>query len=143
VPVGTKRSADRCLRFIVRAYEAVVRYVREILFKSNLSRKDIERIKVRILKFRYNKRESKNCIFRRANADFRQVVGQLESNPVCECLNLRSFLMLPMQRVTRYPLLIAAILQRTEENSQRQTNAQRAYAVAGRVVRQCNEGAKR
>ena len=33
----------------------------------------------------------------------------LESSSVCQSLNMHSFLMLPMQRITRLPLLVEAI----------------------------------
>ncbi len=44
---------------------------------------------------------------------FREYVRRLESDKCCQNLNLQSFLLLPMQRITRLPLLILAILNRT------------------------------
>ena len=35
---------------------------------------------------------------------------RLESHPACQSLSLHSFLLLPMQRVTRLPLLLDAVL---------------------------------
>ncbi len=37
---------------------------------------------------------------------------ELEASPVCQSLAMHSFLMLPMQRITRLPLLMSAIFQR-------------------------------
>ena len=44
---------------------------------------------------------------------FREYLKRLESNKICQNLNMQSFLLLPMQRITRLPLLILAILNRT------------------------------
>ena len=44
---------------------------------------------------------------------FREYLRRLESNKICQNLNMQSFLLLPMQRITRLPLLILAILNRT------------------------------
>ena len=58
---------------------------------------------------------------------------------------MRSFLMLPMQRVTRYPLLIYAILDRIDPSSsvQQHTQATRALILANQLVTNCNEGARK
>ena len=44
---------------------------------------------------------------------FREYLRRLESHKCCQNLNMQSFLLLPMQRITRLPLLILAILNRT------------------------------
>ena len=44
---------------------------------------------------------------------FREYLKRLESKKICQNLNMQSFLLLPMQRITRLPLLILAILNRT------------------------------
>uniref|UniRef100_A0A1I8BRF6 DH domain-containing protein n=1 Tax=Meloidogyne hapla TaxID=6305 RepID=A0A1I8BRF6_MELHA len=48
---------------------------------------------------------------RTENALFNACIQKLEKDRQCHGLDIRSFLMLPMQRITRYPLLIDAILQ--------------------------------
>lgn len=53
-------------------------------------------------------------LFREQNSRFVEIVNQLESNSVCQSLNLHSFLMLPMQRITRMPLLIDAVLSKMD-----------------------------
>ncbi|NXR12619.1 ARHG5 factor, partial [Semnornis frantzii] len=40
------------------------------------------------------------------NAGFQQVLERLESDPVCQRLSLKSFLILPFQRITRLKLLL-------------------------------------
>ena len=47
--------------------------------------------------------------FRDENQHFSDAVHSLESSPLCQKLSLESFLNLPMQRVTRLPLLVVAI----------------------------------
>ena len=59
--------------------------------------------------------------FRDENQHFSDAVYSLESSPLCQKLSLESFLNLPMQRVTRLPLLVDAInnmLQRTSESEE-------------------------
>lgn len=58
-------------------------------------------------------------------------------------LDLRSFLMLPMQRCCRYPLLVFAIIDRLQMGSTQHANASRALNLANQLVRSCNEGARR
>ena len=48
------------------------------------------------------------------NPKFVELLRDLESSPVCQSLAMHSFLMLPMQRITRLPLLIDAIYHRYE-----------------------------
>lgn len=43
---------------------------------------------------------------RNGNAGFQQVLERLESDPVCQRLSLKSFLILPFQRITRLKLLL-------------------------------------
>ena len=46
---------------------------------------------------------------RSKNSKFVDAMKELESSSVCQSLNMHSFLMLPMQRITRLPLLVEAI----------------------------------
>ncbi|VDK42483.1 unnamed protein product [Gongylonema pulchrum] len=68
---------------------------------------------------------------------------RLESDRLCQGLDMRSFLMLPMQRVTRYPLLVIAILERTHQDTTNYQTAQIALHLANHIVTCCNEGARR
>ncbi|KAI1716135.1 rhoGEF domain-containing protein [Ditylenchus destructor] len=79
-----------------------------------------------------------------SNSQFVTCVQKIESDKQCQGLDMRSFLMLPMQRITRYPLLVYAILDRQLDPTARQhTHAARALILANQVVRNCNEGARR
>ena len=44
---------------------------------------------------------------------FREYLRRLERHKTCQNLSMLSFLLLPMQRITRLPLLILAILNKT------------------------------
>ena len=44
---------------------------------------------------------------------FREYLRRLETHKRCQHLSMQSFLLLPMQRITRLPLLILAILNKT------------------------------
>ncbi|CAJ0960202.1 unnamed protein product, partial [Mesorhabditis belari] len=74
---------------------------------------------------------------------FLAAVSRLEADKQCQGLDMRSFLMLPMQRITRYPLLIYAILERQPIGSESHRVAARTLALANQVVSNCNEGARR
>ncbi|VDK76043.1 unnamed protein product [Cylicostephanus goldi] len=67
----------------------------------------------------------------------------MEADKQCQGLDMRSFLMLPMQRVTRYPLLVYAILDRLKRGCEEYEVATKALHAANRVVGECNEGARR
>ena len=74
---------------------------------------------------------------------------------VCQSLSLHSFLMLPMQRVTRLPLLTAAILSHCSDGDDHDDDSDRDSLVFGEkttyqeclrslnsLVTRCNEGAR-
>lgn len=73
--------------------------------------------------------------------EFVAVLKRLESNPVCQGLNMHSFLMLPMQRITRMPLLIDAIFRRLTIDSPIYESCKIALATVNKIVAECNEGA--
>uniref|UniRef100_A0A8L8JWN4 Rho guanine nucleotide exchange factor 7 n=1 Tax=Heligmosomoides polygyrus TaxID=6339 RepID=A0A8L8JWN4_HELPZ len=77
------------------------------------------------------------------NPSFLNAVSRMESDKQCQGLDMRSFLMLPMQRVTRYPLLVYAILDRLQRGCDEYEVATRALHAANKVVGECNEGARR
>lgn len=89
-------------------------------------------------------------------------IYQLESSSACQSLALYSFLMLPMQRITRWPLLVDAVLKRLSPQDSEYVPCQYALATLNKVsfatnqifhgadvilllqiVMQCNEGARR
>ncbi|XP_069677432.1 uncharacterized protein Exn isoform X2 [Periplaneta americana] len=77
------------------------------------------------------------------NGKFAEVLAQLESGPVCQALSLHSFLMLPMQRITRLPLLIDAVLTRLDPQDDEYNTCRLALATLNKIVQNCNEDARR
>ncbi|KAK3602432.1 hypothetical protein CHS0354_022219 [Potamilus streckersoni] len=74
---------------------------------------------------------------------FSEALKRLEQNPDCQGLPMISFLLLPMQRITRLPLLVDAICHRLEPRTDRHKSATKALELLNKLVRRCNEGAKR
>ena len=70
---------------------------------------------------------------------FAEVLLQLESNPICQSLSLHSFLMLPMQRITRLPLLIDAVLTRLNQTDDEYSTCQLALATLNKVSVSCSD----
>jgi hypothetical protein len=77
------------------------------------------------------------------NSQFVACIQRIESNRQCQGLDFRSFMMLPMQRITRYRLLVNAICDRVVLNTQQHATASRAVYLADQVANNCNEGARR
>ncbi|KAF0291101.1 Rho guanine nucleotide exchange factor 26 [Amphibalanus amphitrite] len=77
------------------------------------------------------------------NPAFVEVLKRLEASPQCQSLSLHSFLMLPMQRVTRLPLLVSAILVKLEPGHPEYNSCQQAYQTLTQLVKDCNEEARR
>ncbi|KAJ4431135.1 hypothetical protein ANN_19730 [Periplaneta americana] len=68
------------------------------------------------------------------NGKFAEVLAQLESGPVCQALSLHSFLMLPMQRITRLPLLIDAVLTRLDPQDDEYNTCRLALATLNKTI---------
>ncbi|NXF77081.1 ARHGQ factor, partial [Sclerurus mexicanus] len=60
------------------------------------------------------------------NAAFKEVLSRIESHKDCRNLPMISFLILPMQRVTRLPLLMDTICQKTPKDSAKYENCKQA-----------------
>ncbi|XP_041977510.1 uncharacterized protein LOC121731895 isoform X2 [Aricia agestis] len=73
---------------------------------------------------------------------FAAALKRLESHPACQSLSLHSFLLLPMQRVTRLPLLLDAVLRNLQPEDHEYDGCMRALATLNDLVSQCNEGAR-
>lgn len=73
---------------------------------------------------------------------FSNALKKLESHPACQALSLHSFLMLPMQRVTRLPLLLDAVLKNLAQQDLEYHAAARALVALNNYVSECNEGAR-
>ncbi|KAM3932108.1 rho guanine nucleotide exchange factor 26 isoform 1-T3 [Leptodactylus fuscus] len=77
------------------------------------------------------------------NASFREVLMKIETQEECRNLPMISFLILPMQRVTRLPLLMDTICQKTPKDSAKYEACKRALKEVSKLVRLCNEGARK
>lgn len=73
---------------------------------------------------------------------FTELIYQLQSQPECHSLSLDSFLLLPMQRVTRLPLLVDAVLKNTIETDTEYQQYLDTLAILNNVVNRCNEAAR-
>lgn len=78
-----------------------------------------------------------------AKGPFSQNLDILESSEICFGLNLHSFLMLPMQRITRLPLLIDAVFSKLNSNDDEYEMWKLTLAIMNKIVAQCNEAANR
>ncbi|CAK6440525.1 unnamed protein product [Pipistrellus nathusii] len=76
-----------------------------------------------------------------SNAAFRDALREIERRPACGGLPMISFLILPMQRVTRLPLLTDTLCLKTQGHPERYKAASRAFKAMNKLVKQCNEGA--
>ncbi|TKS80929.1 Rho guanine nucleotide exchange factor 26 SH3 domain-containing guanine exchange factor [Collichthys lucidus] len=76
------------------------------------------------------------------NPAFKEVLTRIEGHPDCRNLPMISFLILPMQRITRLPLLMDTICQKTPKDSAQYEECTKALQGVSKVVRKCNEGAR-
>ncbi|KAL0618399.1 Rho guanine nucleotide exchange factor 5 [Plecturocebus cupreus] len=74
-----------------------------------------------------------------SSSNFREVLEKLESDPVCQRLSLKSFLILPFQRLTRLKLL----LQNNAAWLLEEAEAAKAHHAPQQLVRDCNANAQR
>ncbi|KAK7147768.1 hypothetical protein R3I94_010331 [Phoxinus phoxinus] len=71
--------------------------------------------------------------------EFRRVVERIERNPVCQRLPLRSFLILPFQRITRLKLLVQNIVKRTASKTKDEAQAIKAMKLLEKMIQESNE----
>ncbi|XP_078696653.1 uncharacterized protein LOC144924880 [Branchiostoma floridae x Branchiostoma belcheri] len=76
------------------------------------------------------------------NSGFHSMLQKLEVDRMCAGLDLQSFLILPMQRISRMPLLFDAIIQRAEAGTSLYNSAYRAYKFLNKTLKACNEEAR-
>ncbi|XP_044275174.1 intersectin-2 isoform X2 [Varanus komodoensis] len=74
--------------------------------------------------------------------EFKEFLKKLASDPRCKGMPLSSFLLKPMQRITRYPLLIKSILENTPESHPDHNNLKLALECAEELCSQVNEGVR-
>ncbi|XP_053356022.1 rho guanine nucleotide exchange factor 26-like [Clarias gariepinus] len=88
----------------------------------------------------YQQRTFQKLVNKRST--FKEVLSRIEAHPDCRNLPMISFLILPMQRVTRLPLLMDTICQKTPKDSPQCEACKKALQSVSKLVRKCNEGAR-
>ena len=76
------------------------------------------------------------------NPKFVEALRDLEVGEACQNLAMHSFLMLPMQRITRLPLLTDAIKSRLPMDSPELGTATDAMELLNNLVQECNDSAR-
>ncbi|KAM8851869.1 intersectin-1 isoform 1-T1 [Synchiropus picturatus] len=76
------------------------------------------------------------------NLDIKDFLKRLAMDPRCKGMPLSSFLLKPMQRVTRYPLIIKNILENTPESHPDNSHLKAALEKAEELCSQVNEGVR-
>ncbi|XP_073440721.1 intersectin-1 isoform X3 [Dendrobates tinctorius] len=74
--------------------------------------------------------------------EFKEFVKRLAMDPRCKGMPLSSFILKPMQRVTRYPLIIKNIIENTPENHPDNSHLKHALEKAEELCSQVNEGVR-
>ncbi|XP_065202931.1 rho guanine nucleotide exchange factor 15-like isoform X2 [Planococcus citri] len=82
---------------------------------------------------------------RKDNVAFVELINRLEADPICQSLSLHSFLMLPMQRITRMPLLVDAIFSKLHpiHDQPDYKTFKTTLAKLNKIVKECNENARK
>ncbi|KAM4601319.1 uncharacterized protein arhgef5 isoform 2-T2 [Polymixia lowei] len=73
------------------------------------------------------------------NPGFKRIVEKLERSPVCQRLPLRSFLILPFQRITRIKLLVQNIVKRTAPGNENVIQAIEALRLLEKLIQESND----
>ncbi|XP_017270828.1 trichohyalin isoform X1 [Kryptolebias marmoratus] len=73
------------------------------------------------------------------NPSFKRIVDTLERSPICQRLPLRSFLVLPFQRITRLKLLVQNIVKRTTPGTVEATSAIKALKHLEKMIQESND----
>ncbi|XP_042261565.1 rho guanine nucleotide exchange factor 19 [Thunnus maccoyii] len=77
------------------------------------------------------------------NRDFLFSLKKLESDSVCQRQRLKSFLVLPFQRITRIKLILESILKLTKPDSDSVSNLEKAIEAIHEIVSECDKGVKK
>uniref|UniRef100_UPI0037E7E4C8 trichohyalin n=1 Tax=Semicossyphus pulcher TaxID=241346 RepID=UPI0037E7E4C8 len=73
------------------------------------------------------------------NQGFKRIVEKLERSPVCQRLPLRSFLVLPFQRITRIKLLVQNIVKRTTPGTAEAMQAIKSLKLLEKLIQESND----
>ncbi|XP_068424453.1 intersectin-1 isoform X2 [Clinocottus analis] len=76
------------------------------------------------------------------NPEIKDFLKRLAMDPGCKGMPLSSFLLKPMQRVTRYPLIIKNIIENTPESHPDNSHLKAALEKAEELCSQVNEGVR-
>jgi hypothetical protein len=115
-----KGIADIILEYAERKFDCYIRYCTNQIYQT---------------------RELQECLEK--NVMFREYLRRLETHKRCQHLSMQSFLLLPMQRITRLPLLILAILNKTPQDHPDHRIVENALRTVQKLVTECNDGARR
>ncbi|XP_062342260.1 rho guanine nucleotide exchange factor 15 [Osmerus eperlanus] len=74
-----------------------------------------------------------------SNKAFAVVMARLEASPLCRRLPFPSFLLLPLQRITRIKILVQNILKRTQEGSREEHSATLALTTVSELIKKSNK----
>ncbi|XP_007905413.2 rho guanine nucleotide exchange factor 19 [Callorhinchus milii] len=77
------------------------------------------------------------------NEKFTQVLRELEANSMCQRQPLKSFLILPFQRITRLKILLENILTLSSPKSSMSECARSAVGAIGEIVSECDKNVKK
>ncbi|XP_029907591.1 rho guanine nucleotide exchange factor 19 [Myripristis murdjan] len=77
------------------------------------------------------------------NRGFSFALKKLESDPVCQRQSLKSFLVLPFQRLTRLKLITESILRLTEPDSDSVSNLEKSIEDIHEVLTECDQGVRK
>nr|XP_024217763.1 uncharacterized protein LOC106683067 isoform X2 [Halyomorpha halys] len=79
---------------------------------------------------------------KKSNQAFSDALDTLQKSPKCHNLTFYSFVLLPMQRITRMPLLQDAILTKLTPSDLEYESCRLALARLNKIVHDCNEAAR-
>ncbi|XP_077293158.1 ephexin [Arctopsyche grandis] len=88
----------------------------------------------------YQNRLPKTLKKLKSQKQFITLYEQFQTQPMCHNLSLDSFLLLPMQRITRLPLLLDAVLKHLSTDDDEYQPYVETLNILNGVVNQCNEG---
>ncbi|ELU06125.1 hypothetical protein CAPTEDRAFT_137219 [Capitella teleta] len=77
------------------------------------------------------------------NEEFNEVIKEIEGRPECKGLTIQSFLILPMQRALRFPILMDAVCNRMPDYDPNAEVTKRCLNALQKLAKRCNDGARR
>ncbi|KNC84356.1 hypothetical protein SARC_03436, partial [Sphaeroforma arctica JP610] len=105
--------------------------------------KDFEAITQPLIPYCINHVDSvkfvKTNLNQNAASDFCKIIRWNEKKPQCDRLSLADLLVKPMQRLTKYPLLLSTLRKRCKEDPALCTELDKCIAVCERVLHKVNE----